>query len=249
MPGRRIDVFPARPGIRDLTKTRQSMGLGPSGQEVRLWGMDQASVIPVICLDGQNEIWEFARRTLEGDGHIRLIRSPAMLREIAVVVNRTGPAVLLSDDAFLGKLSKSGVRRLSAFPGLRVLTVIQSRNGYDSALAHLREGCSGILHLDDPIDLSRKAIWRVAAGELWVPRKVLARFVREMIQLDRVRSDKLTPRESEILEMIGLGCDNEQIATQLFISKETVRWHVRGLYAKIGASDREGAAQFWRLHR
>lgn len=212
-------------------------------------GMDQASVIPVVCLDGQNEIWEFARRTLEGDCHIRLIRSPAMLREIAVVVNRTGPAVLLSDDAFLRKLSKSGVRRLSTFPGLRVLAVIQSRNGYDSALAHLREGCSGILHLEDHIDVSRKAIWRVAAGELWVPRKVLARFVREMIQLDRVRSDKLTPRESEILEMIGLGCDNEQIATQLFISKETVRWHVRGLYAKIGVSDREGAVQFWRLHR
>jgi DNA-binding CsgD family transcriptional regulator len=44
----------------------------------------------------------------------------------------------------------------------------------------------------------------------------------------------LTPREENILELVGRGYKNSEIASSLFISQETVRWHKRRLYRKIG---------------
>ena len=44
--------------------------------------------------------------------------------------------------------------------------------------------------------------------------------------------------------MIAGGYTNREIANALFITRETVRWHVRSIYAKLGASDREAAIRY-----
>jgi DNA-binding CsgD family transcriptional regulator len=54
----------------------------------------------------------------------------------------------------------------------------------------------------------------------------------------------LTPREGQILDLISRGRSNRDIAEELFISRETVRWHIRTLYAKIGVRDRTEAATY-----
>ena len=65
--------------------------------------------------------------------------------------------------------------------------------------------------------------------------------------------DRLTVREIEILSLIGDGRGNQQIADRLLISRETVRWHVKSLSAKLGNLSRRGlrdhAALLQRLGR
>lgn len=50
-------------------------------------------------------------------------------------------------------------------------------------------------------------------------------------------------RELEILELVLQKCSNKQIASTLFITAETVKWHLKNLYRKLGVSDRRLVAQ------
>ncbi|MDX1416137.1 MAG: alpha/beta fold hydrolase [Candidatus Promineifilaceae bacterium] len=53
--------------------------------------------------------------------------------------------------------------------------------------------------------------------------------------------DTLTKRESEVLELIAQGFDNQQIANRLFISQKTARNHVSNIYSKMGVDNRSQA--------
>lgn len=51
----------------------------------------------------------------------------------------------------------------------------------------------------------------------------------------------LTQRESEVLELLVSGHSNKAVAGKLVVSEDTVKTHIRGLYRKLGVSDRSGA--------
>jgi len=55
--------------------------------------------------------------------------------------------------------------------------------------------------------------------------------------------DQLTPRETEILELLAQGLANKQIALGLEISEHTVKFHVSSIYAKLGATNRMEAVR------
>ena len=59
----------------------------------------------------------------------------------------------------------------------------------------------------------------------------------------------LTPREIEILVLLGTGLSVKGVARDLVISPGTVKWHVKNLYYKLGASSREDALSKARLRR
>ena len=115
------------------------------------------------------------------------------------------------------------------------------------ALFYLRLGCLGYLSRRDTLETVRKAARAVAAGEMWAPRVVLTQLLQEV--LDACASTpRLTGRQQEILELIHAGYTNDQIADVLYISGETLRWHLRRLFQSIGARDRGAAAEFARRH-
>lgn len=51
-------------------------------------------------------------------------------------------------------------------------------------------------------------------------------------------NEKLSEREAEILELIGKGLSNQEIANTLFISKNTTQWHISHIYTKLGVKNR-----------
>jgi LuxR family maltose regulon positive regulatory protein len=55
--------------------------------------------------------------------------------------------------------------------------------------------------------------------------------------------DPLTEREREVLAFIAAGLSNREIEERLFISRNTVRTHIKNLYSKLGVNDREGARE------
>lgn len=60
---------------------------------------------------------------------------------------------------------------------------------------------------------------------------------------------EINEREVEVLELLEEGLTNQQIAERLFISVNTVKWHLKNIYLKLGATSRLGAIHVMREHR
>jgi len=111
----------------------------------------------------------------------------------------------------------------------------------------LKLGVRGFLYAEDAIELFPRAIEAVCNGELWVSREVLTQsFLRASNDDHRapplMKTNILTPRETEILVLVSSGSKNEHIAEELHISPNTVKTHIYNIFKKIGVPNRLQAA-------
>ena len=53
--------------------------------------------------------------------------------------------------------------------------------------------------------------------------------------------ENLTKREKQILDLLSSGSSNRELGDQLFISEQTIKWHLHKIYSKLGAKNRTGA--------
>ncbi|MGW7362735.1 response regulator [Streptomyces sp. NPDC054841] len=116
----------------------------------------------------------------------------------------------------------------------------------------LRAGASGFLLKDAPPADLISAVRVVAAGEALlapsVTRRLIADFAaqRPAPRKDRasLRLNGLTPRETEVLELIARGLSNQEIAGRLILAEQTVKTHIGRVLAKVGLRDRAQAVIF-----
>jgi len=109
----------------------------------------------------------------------------------------------------------------------------------------LRMGCVGSLRRREAPATILRALHAVIACELWFPRTMLSRVLKGFLVAQD--PNRLTSREMEILGLIGDDLNNQQVADKLFISRETVRWHIKSLNAKLGIRTRRGLRDHVRL--
>ena len=110
----------------------------------------------------------------------------------------------------------------------------------------VRLGAAGVMVKDKPLEMLVKAIRCINAGEAWLDRFSMASLLRELSPRNRIeRQDpeerkiaSLTDREREVIELIGKGFKNKQIAEALFISNITVHHHLTSIYSKLEVADR-----------
>jgi DNA-binding NarL/FixJ family response regulator len=111
----------------------------------------------------------------------------------------------------------------------------------------LRAGASGFLLKDVlPEDLVH-AVRVVAEGESLLSPSVTRRLIEEFVRTPSASVTappelaELTPREKEVLGLVGRGLSNHQIAERLYLSLATVKTHVNRLFAKLAVRDRAQA--------
>lgn len=109
---------------------------------------------------------------------------------------------------------------------------------YDQAL---KAELAGVIDADAGSVVYHRAALSVQRDELWFPRGYLSKRIRTA---DPTSSPaELSEREAAVLALLGRGIPNQGIADHLFISRDTVRWHLRSIYTKLGVSDREAASR------
>jgi two-component system NarL family response regulator len=109
----------------------------------------------------------------------------------------------------------------------------------------LKAGAKGYLLRNASVSNLIKAIKAVQEGDVWVERKLMARFCEGEATLHSQREErggmtnrKLTPREQEILRYLTNGLTNKEIGQALFISEKTVKSHLNSIFKKLNVTRR-----------
>jgi len=129
-----------------------------------------------------------------------------------------------------------------ASPATKVI-VLTSYAEDENVIPALKAGAAGYLLKDaEPQELA-DGVRRVHRGEALLHPAVAARVLREVVEPQADR-DVLTPREVDVLRLLGRGLANKRIALELGIAERTVKTHVSSILAKLGVTDRTQAALY-----
>ncbi len=149
---------------------------------------------------------------------------------------REQPDVVLMD---LRLPIRSGVEAIIAlrkeFPECRIIAITTYDRDEDIYRA-CQSGAQSYLLKDSSTDEILKTIRAVHAGQRLISSEVAERLAR------RSRRENLSPREMEVLEYLVKGRSNKEIAAQMFVTEDTVKSHLKSLFAKLGVQDRTTAA-------
>jgi DNA-binding NarL/FixJ family response regulator len=127
----------------------------------------------------------------------------------------------------------------------RVILVTENAEHIPDNIANLLDGiiCRSIAGPD-----LIESVRRVARGQRFIQRTNVTTMQSTDTVGARVR-DRLTPKEMQIVALIVQGCKNKDIANQLGTKEQVIKNYLRGIYDKIGVSDRLELALFTIHHR
>jgi len=150
--------------------------------------------------------------------------------------------VLLLDAGFdpaTGPLVALDRIRAAAPADLRIVVLADSLDEVLSVAAREGELDGVVLTKNAGVELVA-AIAQVVAGHAVFPAGWLRHVQASASSNPLVR---LSPRQREVLQLLSLGMDNDAIGAQLFISRNTVKFHVRTIYGRLGVHNRVEAAR------
>jgi NarL family two-component system response regulator LiaR len=187
---------------------------------------------------------EGLRTFLDLQDGIEVVGEAADGRQAVDEAERLRPDVVLMDLVMPRLDGVEAMRELrSRVPGARAV-VLTSFLDEERLLPALRAGAAGYLLKNvEPRELAR-SIRLAAAGEALIDPAVAARLADALGDERPAEHGELTPREQEVLDLIGRGYANKRIALELGIAEKTVKTHVSHVLAKLGVSDRTQAALY-----
>jgi len=165
----------------------------------------------------------------------------AISAEVVSIYREFGSCVLIADVSFAGNINPAKLRTAALGGSVKTLIVVDEDDPQLSQ-SLLRMGFDGAIERSAPPAVFRRALDAVAQGELWASRKSVSALVREF--LSATCPIQLTAREGEIFDLLAKGYKNREIADALFVSRDTIRWHLRSIYAKLGVPDRKHAIEY-----
>jgi NarL family two-component system response regulator LiaR len=140
-------------------------------------------------------------------------------------------------------------RILLANPQARIL-ILSSFSDDDNVLPAIRAGAMGYLLKDIPPEELAEALREAYQGKAQLHPDIAMKLMTHMQHPEADQPDAnaaiadLTDRELEVLQQIGRGLSNREIAQELSISHMTVKTHVSNLLSKLDLADRTQAAIF-----
>jgi DNA-binding NarL/FixJ family response regulator len=207
-----------------------------------------AGAIRVFVVDDQALVRAGFRMILEAESDLVVAGEAADGEEAFARITADPPDVVLMDVRMPGVDGIEATRRILGDPvhaAVRVImltTFDMDEYVYDA----LRAGASGFVLKDVPPEQLVDGIRAVHSGSSLLTPSI----TRRMIETHHVRPaavpppDSLTPREREILGLLGRGLSNAEIAEALVVSETTVKTHVGRVLMKLGLRDRVQAVIF-----
>ncbi|MEV3859049.1 response regulator transcription factor [Streptomyces sp. NPDC050095] len=201
----------------------------------------------VVVADDQAAVREPLAAVLGLSDDIEVVAAAADGTEVLTAVAGTPVDVVLMDLRMPVMDGIETTRRLSEEHPDVAVVVLTTFADDESILAALGAGARGYLTKNAGRQDIVRALRAAAAGQSVLDREVQDRLLATVRTGPGPSATSLpqdiTPREREVLGLIGQGLPNRAIAERLFISEATVKTHINNLFAKAGIRDRADAVR------
>ena len=167
-------------------------------------------------------------------------------QEAVEAVRKTHPDLVLLDISMPKMNGLEALHLIKAeFPETRVVILTVSEDD-DDLFTSIRAGADGFLHKDLDASEFLEMLAGLERGEAAITRKTAARLMSGFQQLTEQTEnvDALTKREIQLLYWMVEGYSNREIAKELFISENTVKYHIRNIFQKLEVQNRTEAVAY-----
>ena len=212
--------------------------------------------IRVLLADDQRVVREGLATLLSLLEGIDVVGAAGDGDEVVELARRVCPDVVLMDLRMPRCDGVEATLRLRALdPDVKVL-VLTTYADDRSVIDALRAGARGYLTKDASAEEIRSALDQVMRGQAAIDPAVQHHLIDAIARSPAPSEpptgprlpDSLTPREGEVLRLIGEGLSNREIADRLRVSEATIKSHVNHLFAKTGVRDRAQAVTYAYRH-
>jgi DNA-binding NarL/FixJ family response regulator len=197
----------------------------------------------IVLADDHGLIRAGMRRALESDDGFEVVGEANSGSQVLPLVSRTAPDVVLLDLRMPGIDGLGCLQRIrDRHPDVKVVMCSMSADTDQIQGAFKRGACGYILKTINPIDLGsaiRQSVEGTAYHALGLPA---------MDEETVARTAGLTDRELEVVKAVSRGLSNKAIAGELWVTVQTVKFHLTSIYRKLGITNRTEAAN-WALCR
>jgi NarL family two-component system response regulator LiaR len=201
--------------------------------------------IRVLVVDDHPVVREGLMSFLETEGELEVQRAVSTGEEAVEAVQELRPDIVLMDLVMPGMDGVEAIRRIKeTSPETRVI-VMTSFAQNDKLFPAIKAGTDGYLLKDIMPKELLDAVRSVHAGRSVLHPDVAQRLMERVSNRgSAVIEEKLTPRETEVIELIACGLSNSEIAERLIISDKTVKTHVSNILHKLNLGHRTQAALY-----
>lgn len=204
-------------------------------------------MIRLVIADDEALIRDGLRAITETEPDIEVVGEARDGDEVVKLTAELTPDVALIDIRMPGVDGLQATRRVLAAPQPPKVIVLTTFDLNEYVYDAITAGASGFLLKDVRRSELIGAIRAVHSGGALIAPAITRRLVERYCRTRPEHPDRsarlaaLTLREREVLQLIGLGRSNSEIAGQLFIAETTVKTHVARLLTKLGLRDRAQA--------
>jgi DNA-binding NarL/FixJ family response regulator len=192
-------------------------------------------MVDILIMSGSKARQDFLLKTVESETDIHAAGIASTFPFLRSLMSETPADILLID--LPPQMEAAAIREwLSEFLDLaRILLLLPEP---DPAIFNLirRAGPVGILQTDAPASQIVQAIRSIESG-----LTIFDSFLAPPSDGDEYQGEPLTAREIEVLRLLAEGLGNKEIAAKLEISEHTIKFHIRSILGKLGATSRTEA--------
>jgi len=203
--------------------------------------VSRKKTIRLLIVEDQLTILQQQKRLLETYEELQIVGTARDGAGALSGVEEHRPDVVLLD---LGLPDMDGIEVIRQLKGRKSKVEILIYTIFDEeerVLEAVRAGASGYLLKGTPADRMVEAVVDVNSGGSVIQPRLARRLLRHFHQIQDPDGPRLTPRETEILQIIAKGLSNREAAEVLGVSRATVRTHLEHIYAKLDVSNRTEA--------
>jgi DNA-binding NarL/FixJ family response regulator len=208
----------------------------------------------LIIVDDHILFREGLAAIVRSEPDIEVIGQAGTVQEAIEVVLGSKPDMVLMDFGLPDGNGADATRAiLKEYPACKIIFLTMSEED-ENLFAAIRSGAKGYLLKNMHPAKLISTLRSVQKGESALSRSMTLRLMEELARTkepDRPGEEvpTLTRRELEVLRELATGLSNQEIAERLFISENTVKYHVHSILEKLNLADRRDAAIYAREHR